>query len=65
MVIFTYALRKSYAFAKNSARVIYEVEVPWQVEELENLTTWMEENHEHLRGRPADWIDRRKEDVFQ
>ena len=24
----------------------------------------MEENHERLRGRPADWIHKVKEDIF-
>ena len=37
---------------------------PRQVEELENLTIWMEENHEKLRGKPADWINRVKEEIF-
>ena len=36
---------------------------PWQTEELENLTTCMEENYESLRGKPADWIDRVKEGI--
>ena len=35
-----------------------------QTKELENLITWMEENHERLRARPADWINKAKEDVF-
>lgn len=25
----------------------------------------MEENHERLRGRPADWIHKVKEDIFR
>lgn len=37
---------------------------PWQAEELENLVSWMEQNHERLRGRPADWINRVKDDIF-
>jgi hypothetical protein len=38
--------------------------LPWKAEELENLITWMEENHELLRGRPADWINKVKESIF-
>jgi hypothetical protein len=37
---------------------------PWKLEELENLITWMEENHEVLRGKPADWVNKVKEEVF-
>ena len=36
----------------------------WQTEELEILITWVEENHERLRGKPADCINRVKEDVL-
>ena len=38
--------------------------LPWQAEETEELIAWMEENHERLRGKPADWIRKVKEDIF-
>ena len=37
---------------------------PWQVEEPESFITSVEENHERLRDKPADWINRVKDDVF-
>ena len=37
---------------------------PWQTEELENLITYMEENHERLCGKPVDWISRAKGGIF-
>ena len=37
---------------------------PWQTEELEKLITGMEGNHKRLQGRPADWVNKVKEDTF-
>ena len=36
---------------------------PWQDEELENLISWKEGHHDHLRGKPEYLISRVKEDV--